>query len=220
MVVVGDDDVDPALAAAATSALLVVPQSTVTMSGAPVATARSMAASERPWPSSRRIGTYGDLDAEPAKRGRGSRGRSGRRRRSRRRPAPVRCATRARSMRSRRRSASAGARVVEAAARGPNARRSAGRRRRGRRGAGDPPDRPSRGRSQASSPEGGRIAGKTQRIARLEHALRMPRPLHRGLRVRPHGASGGRPRGVRAAGRPGPCAGPPTPARRPGSARR
>jgi hypothetical protein len=47
----------PRLAAAAISAWLVVPQSTVTMSRAPLRSAASRAARESPWPSSSRLGT-------------------------------------------------------------------------------------------------------------------------------------------------------------------
>ena len=49
----------PRAFAAAISAWLVEPQSTVTMTVAPARSAASRAASDRPWPSSRRLGTYG-----------------------------------------------------------------------------------------------------------------------------------------------------------------
>ena len=51
----------------AISAWLVDPQSTVTMTDAPAATAASIAASDRPWPSSSRLGTYGST-ATPNRR--------------------------------------------------------------------------------------------------------------------------------------------------------
>ena len=58
----------PRVVAAAISVWLVVPQSTVTMTAAPLASAASRAASDRPWPSSSRLGTYGHrVHAEPAK---------------------------------------------------------------------------------------------------------------------------------------------------------
>ena len=49
----------PRRPASAISAWLVAPQSTVMMTVAPTACARSRAAIERPWPSSSRLGTYG-----------------------------------------------------------------------------------------------------------------------------------------------------------------
>ena len=49
----------PAAFAAATSSTLELPVSTVTMTEAPAAPADSTAARDRPWPSSRRDGTYG-----------------------------------------------------------------------------------------------------------------------------------------------------------------
>ena len=52
----------PRAAAASISAWLVVPQSTVTMSRTPSRSAASSAASERPCPSSRRLGTYGSAE--------------------------------------------------------------------------------------------------------------------------------------------------------------
>ena len=57
----------PRAFATATSATLVVPQSTVTMTVAPAATAASIAATDRPWPSSSRLGTYGST-ATPKRR--------------------------------------------------------------------------------------------------------------------------------------------------------
>ena len=57
----------PRSLAAATSATLVVPQSTVMMRLEPVATAASSAANDKPWPSSSRLGTYGST-ATPNRR--------------------------------------------------------------------------------------------------------------------------------------------------------
>ena len=54
----------------ATSATLVVPQSTVTISDAPAATAASIAAIDRPWPSSSRLGTYGSTAIPKRRRAR------------------------------------------------------------------------------------------------------------------------------------------------------
>ncbi len=53
----------PRRPASAISAWLVAPQSTVMMTVAPTACARSSAAIERPWPSSSRLGTYGSTDS-------------------------------------------------------------------------------------------------------------------------------------------------------------
>ena len=57
----------PRALAAAISATLVEPQSTVTMTVQPPAAAASIAASDRPWPSSSRLGTYGST-ATPNRR--------------------------------------------------------------------------------------------------------------------------------------------------------
>ena len=57
----------PRAFATAISATLVVPQSTVMMTLAPAAAAASIAASDRPWPSSSRLGTYGST-ATPNRR--------------------------------------------------------------------------------------------------------------------------------------------------------
>ena len=173
----------PRASAAAISASLVVPQSTVTMTVAPAASAASIAASDRPWPSSSRLGTYGStVDARTgAGRATGSPGRSARRRRSRRRPGPARPRSRAAVSRveqdGRRRAGSA--RVVEAVERigepGVERRRGRSTPRRARSpvsAVGEARARrpPSRGRRDASTG-----SGKIQRKRGSTTSLRMPR---------------------------------------------
>ena len=208
----------PRASAAAISATLVVPQSTVTMTVAPAAPAASTAASDRPWPSSsRRRDVRLDRDAEPAQ-GEGQDRQAGQ-------PVGVEVAEdqdplargRAPSSGARaggpRRAGGAGSWSAVERVGEPGAERRPRRRRRGA-------TRSPATRSDRPSPAaGGRELGGTRRRvregpaeARFDHVRQdATRALHRGFTGRAGAASGRRPadprcrasrRGGRAAGRP------------------